>query len=277
MPTISEKLIQAIIDNREDVNSIISQKPNWNIAKEKFNHLFLGLSNPNDSLWSSNTLKEIQDVYFKQRDSNNCSKNITIRTLEGLPNKLKNDTKIIFLQIADCCCFFNASHKVNFDSDELPENFNEIKMIPSKSKGNFTYHEKTPSLYAKISLTFDYWIPKILEWTEEVRNKGIKEWQGEKILEHESCTDFMRLSLMFLSDIEKNPPFAKADDRIKILSLLGDEFVWVKKSAKREDIAGNNHKIIIGLKELNNQTGIEIPIESWSRLAYSSFLKPMIK
>ncbi len=81
---------------------------------------------------------------------------ITIRTLAGMPDHLKNDTKTIFLQIADVCCFFNASHKVNFGSEELPTNFNDVKMIPAKLKGSFTYAEKTPSLYAKTSLTFDY-------------------------------------------------------------------------------------------------------------------------
>jgi len=59
--------------------------------------------------------------------------------------------------------------------------------------------------------------------------------------------------------------------------LLGEEFVWIKKSAKREDIPGNNERLISGLQELNVQSGINIPLEAWSRLLASPFLKPLIK
>lgn len=277
MANISQELISAITNNKSEINDLISQKPDWNTAKEKFNGLFSHMSNPKDTLWSDKTFKLLKTVYFNQRESDKCSKNITVRTLNGMPDNLKNDTKIIFLQIADCCSFFNASHKVNFESEELPENYSEIKMIPAKNKGNFTFAEKTPSLYGKISLTFDYWIPKILEWTEEIRDKGNQDWKGKNILEQETCTDFMRLSLMFLSETEKNPPIAKADDREKFIGLLGEEFIWLKKSAKREDIIGNNSKIISGLNELNKQVGFEIPLESWSRILYSQFIKPLIK
>ncbi len=277
MAKISQELISSITNNKSEIVDLISQKLDWNNTKEKFNILFSHISNPNDIIWSYETFKLLKTVYFKQRESDKCSKNITIRTLNGMPENLKNDTKIIFLQIADFCTFFNASHKVNFESVELPENYSEIKMIPAKKKGNFTFAEKTPSLYAKISLTFDYWVPKILEWTEEIRDKEYQDWKGKNILEQETCTDFMRLSLMFLSETEKNPPIAKADDREKFMGLLGEEFVWLKKSAKREDIIGNNLKIISGLNELKKQLGFEIPLESWSRILYSPFLKPLIK
>jgi hypothetical protein len=246
-------------------------------CKKKINIFFSRLADHNDSLLSDKTFGLLKSVYFKQRDTDKCSSNITVRTLNGMPDNLRNDTKIFFLQIADCCCFFNASHKVNFESEELPENYGEIKMIAAKNKGIFTFAEKTPSLYGKISLTFDYWVPKILEWTEEIRDKGFKDWKGERILEQGTCTDFMRLSLLFLAETEKNPPLAKAEDREKFMGLLGEEFVWLKKSAKREDIKGNNLKIISGLNEMNKQTGFEIPIESWSRIIYSPFLKPLIK
>jgi len=277
MAKISQELISAITNNKSEIVDLISQKPDWNNAKEKLNILFSHISNSNDTIWSYETFKLLKIVYFKQRESDKCSKNITIRTLNGMPENLKNDIKIIFLQIADFCTFFNASHKVNFESVELPENYSEIKMIPAKKKGNFTFAEKTPSLYAKISLTFDYWVPKILEWTEEIRDKEYQDWKGKNILEQETCTDFMRLSLMFLSETEKNPPIAKADDREKFMDLLGEEFVWLKKSAKREDIIGNNLKIISGLNDLKKQLGFEIPLESWSRILYSPFLKPLIK
>ncbi len=91
-----------------------------------------------------------------------------------------------------------------------------------KKRGSFTYKDKTPFLYGKISLTFDYWVPKILEWTEEIRKSGFKDWQGKEILVHESCTDFMRISLMFLSAFEKNLTIAKAVDSQKLLDLLGE-------------------------------------------------------
>ncbi len=277
MARISQELIQAITGNKGEIENLISQQPDWNIAKEKFNILFSRISNPQDSLWSDKTFKILKTVYFNQRESDKCSNNITIRTINGMPDNLKNDTKIIFLQIADCCRFFNASHKVNFESEELPDDYKEIKMIPAKNKGIFTFAERTPSLYGKISLTFDYWVPKILEWTEEIRDKDLKEWQGNSILEQESCTDFMRLSLLFLSETEKNPPMAKADDREKFLGLLGEEFTWLKKSAKREDIIGNNLKITSGLSDLGKKTGFDIPLESWSRILYAPFIKPLIK
>lgn len=160
MAMISQELILAISRNKSEVDNLISQKPDWDIAKEKFNILFSHISNPDDTLWSDKTFSLLKTVYFNQRESDKCSSNITIRTLKGMPDKLKNDTKIIFLQIADCCSFFNASHKVNFESEELPENYSEIKMIPAKVKGNFTFADRTPSLYGKTSLTFDYWVPK---------------------------------------------------------------------------------------------------------------------
>lgn len=275
--SISDKLISTIKSNQSEINSLISQKPDWNIAKEKMNKLFFCLANPNDNIWSDDTFQTLKKVYFQQRGSDNCSSNITIRTLNGISENLKNDVKIIFLQIADCCTFFNASQKVNFTPEEIPANYDKIEMILSKKKGNFTYKDKAPSLYQKISLTFDYWVPKIIEWTDEIRKNGLKDWHGKEILGHESCTDFMRLSLMFLSDFDNNLPIAKADDRQKLLNLLGEEFVWIKKSAKREGIIENNKKLLAGLKELNTQTGVEIPIESWNRLLYSPFLKPMIK
>jgi len=277
MNHLSPALIQIIRDNQLEIQTIVSQKPDWSVVQEKFNYFYTHLSNPNDTLWSTSTFNVLKKVYFQQRDADNCSSNITIRTVAGMPEMLKNDTKTIFLQIADICCFFNASHKVNFDAEELPVNFNEIKMIPGKVKGSFTYAEKTTSLYAKTSLTFDYWVPKILEWTEEIRNKDFKDWKGGHIHEHESCTDFMKISLLFLRDIENNPPVAKAEDREKLLALLGEEFIWLKKSAKREDIHGNNRKIVSGLNELETQTGLTIPLEAWSRIMYSSFIKPLIK
>lgn len=276
MTKISKILIEIIKNNIQDVQVIISNQPDWTKAENAINTLYSNMVKK-DKLWSENTFNTLKEVYFKQRETNKGMRNITLRTLAGMPENLKNDTKKIFLQIAESCCFFNASHKVNFESEELPKDFNEIKMIPAKKKGNYTYAEKLPTLYSKISLTFDYWVPKILEWTEEIRSNDLKDWKSEHILKHDSCTDFMRISLMFLSETKNNPPIAKAKDREKLLELFGEEFVWIKKSAKKEDILANNKKLVIGLKELNNHIGIDIPLEAWSRLLYSPFLKLLIK
>jgi len=277
MTKISKTLTDVIKNNIQDIQALISEKADWNIAEKAIDCLYAKMSNPKDKLWSESTIKTLTEVYFKQRDAAKGMRNITLRTLEGMPEDLKNDTKIIFLQIAEACCFFNASHKVNFEADELPEDFTEIKMMPAKKKGNQTYAEKIPALYAKISLTFDYWVPKVLEWTEEIRTNALKDWRNESILKHVSCTDFMRMSLLFLSDTKNNPPIAKAVDREKLLVLLGEEFVWIKKSAKREDIPGNNKNLISGLQELNMLVGIDIPLEAWSRILYAPMFKPLIK
>lgn len=277
MTKISKTIVSAINDNIQDVEKLIADTPNWAKAENKFNTFYNHLANLNDTLWSDSTFKTLHEIYLNQRSTDKSMSNITIRTLVGMPDNLKNDTKKIFLQTAEVCCVFNASQKVNFSAEELPQDFDEIKMIPSKVKGQFTYSEKLPSLYKKTSLTFDYWIPKIFEWTVEIRNKGLKKWKGEEILQHESCTDFMRLSLMFLSDTKNNTPIAKAQDRVKLLNLLGEEFVWTKKSAKREDILGNNNKIVLGFKELNNQIGFDIPFEAWSRIFQTPYIKSIIK
>jgi len=73
----------------------------------------------------------------------------------------------------------------------------------------------------------------------------------------------MRICLLFLSDTKVNPSIAKAEDRAAILALLGEEFVWTKKSAKSEDILNNSLEIKNGIDRLNKETGIEIPNEAW--------------
>lgn len=203
--------------------------------------------------------------------------NIVLRTIRALPESLKYPSKVIFLQIAETCSLFNAAHKVNFEHEELPEDYEGIKMIPAKTRGLFTFALPTPSIYQKNSLTFDYLVPKIIEWTREVRTKKLSAWKGENIMEHESCTDFMRICLMFLSDPKHNTPFAKADDRLTMMKLLDQEFVWVKKSAKREDIIGNNKNLTSALAKLNLHTGQDIPLEAWSRIQQAPFFKSFFK
>ncbi len=87
----------------------------------------------------------------------------------------------------------------------------------------------------------------------------------------------MRICLLFLSDIKVNPPVAKAEDREPLLKLFGEEFIWLKKSAKREDTGTNSSKIREGLSQLSALTSVEIPLEAWSRVLYASFMKSHIR
>jgi hypothetical protein len=195
-----------------------------------------------------------------------------------MPPALRNDTKKIFLQIAEVCAVFNASHKVNFDASELPEGFSDVPMAPAKKKGFFTYAAPLPALYAKTSLSFDYWVPKILEWVSEIRRDGLAAWRGTAILRHESCTDFMRIALLFLSDPIGSPPVAKSDDRQALLeTVFCEPFLWIKKSQKREDILKNNHAIVQGLNRTATSAGLKIPLEAWSRLLPLPFVKELLK
>ncbi len=194
-----------------------------------------------------------------------------------MPIGLRNDTKKIFVQIAEACGVFNASHKVNFEASELPEDFVDIPMVLAKKRGFFTYAAPLPALYVKTSLSFDYWVPKILEWAGEIRREGLSAWRGTAILRHESCTDFMRIALLFLSDPIGCPPVAKTDDRAALLErVFGEPFVWVKKSQKREDILRNNRVIVDGLNRSANNAGLQIPLEAWSRLLPLPFVKELL-
>lgn len=274
---ITSALIETVKKHAEELIGLSAMTPDWDLARRKFDLFFAHLSNPGDSLWSDSTIGKINEVYFSQRDIDKGMSNITLRTVAAMPEHLKNDTKKIFLQTAEVCCVFNASHKVNFEAAELPADFEEVKMIPSKTKGISTYAQPLPSIYKKTSLTFDYWMPKILEWTTEIRSKNLKQWKNDQILLHESCTDFMRICLLFLSDTKLNPPIAKAEDRAAILALLGEEFIWTKKSAKREDILTNSLNIRNGFDRLNKETGIEIPNEAWCRILQEPYIKAHIK
>jgi hypothetical protein len=196
--------------------------------------------------------------------------------VKAMPGTKSDDTKTVLLQIANGCRIFNAAHKVNFEQDELPANLRGIPMTGTKKKGIYTYKDQIPSLYAKTSLTFDYWVPKILDWTQEARERKVTELKNA-VTGFDSCTDFMSICLLFLSDFKKNIPVAKAEDREAFLKLFGEDFSWKKKAAKREDIETNSLKIKEGLTKLNKETGITIPFEAWTRLQQTSFIKSLIK
>ncbi len=263
----TKTLLNAIKENKSEVESAVKATPDWNYAVKEFDKLFNKMSNPKDALWSATMMNELHETYYKARDCDKKCANITTRTVNAMPKAKANDTKKIFLQVASACRIFHASHKINFDEAEIPQGFDEIKMKPAKTKGVFTYADEMPSLYAKTSLTFDYWIPKMLDWTKETREKGFKEWKDEASFQHESCTDFMRTSLFFLSDTKNNLPIAKQDVRqILIENIFDGEFTWIKKSSKREDIIANNKTLKSYLDRLSAESGIKIPAEAWNRI-----------
>lgn len=272
-----EAIIKAVKTNMTEVKTLIAQKQDWETALLRMDALFQSMRNPADKGWSEGTFTKFKEVYFAQREKDKGMSNIIVRTVSAMPEKMKNDAKIMFLQIAEVCCLFNASHKVNFETEELPEGYNSIKVIPGKMKGVFTYAVPTASIYKKTSLTFDYWVPKFIEWTSEIRDKKHKEWKGESIFQHESCTDFMRICLLFLSDPKGNPPIAKAEDREALLKLCDEEFAWIKKSAKREDTPGNNQKLVTILKRISKEVGVDIPMEAWSRIQQTAWMKVLLK
>jgi|GEM_PF-1236523 len=274
---ISPALLKVIGDHAAEVKTLVNERPDWERSAKKFDALYKRMSDPGDPVWGEKTFAKLKEAYFSQRDKDKGMSNITLRTVAAMPAALKNDTKKIFLQTAEACCFFNAAHKVNFDAEELPAGFDEVKMKPGKGRGVSTYVEPLPALYKKTSLSFDYWMPKIIEWTEEIRSKKLESWKGESILQHESCTDFMRVSLLFLSDPAQNVPVAKAEERAALLQLFGEEFTWIKKSAKREDILLNSSKLKKSFAELEAQLKLKIPLEAWSRILQSSFVKTLMK
>ncbi len=277
MNKIDPAFIEAITDNVKEFKETAGNVQDWKYAADMFDQFFDLMANPSDLLWSTEMMKELLDVYYKARDNDKSYTNITLRTVNAMSEERQNDTKKIFLQIADICRIFHAGHKVNFEPGELPQDFEEIAMVPAKKKGFFTYAEEMSSLYKKISLTFDYWVPKILDWTQEIREKGLKEWKGEAIQEHETCTDFMRLSLMFLSAPETNLPIAKSDVREKILkNIFHEDFIWIKKSQKREDIPANSEKLKNCLDRLSSEVNMQINYEAWSRLLNLKYIKVFI-
>lgn len=268
-------LAEALRQHEQEVREALTQTPDWPRAAGRVDALFSRMVNPKDSLWSAATVEKLTGVYLAGRG--NYQSNITLRTVSAMPAGLRNDTKKIFLQIAEVCAVFNASHKVNFDANELPEDFGDVPMAPAKKKGFFTYAAPLPTLYAKTSLSFDYWVPKVLEWVGEIRRDGLSTWRGTAILKHESCTDFMRIALLFLSDPIGCPPIAKADDRTALLErVCGEPFVWIKKSQKREDILKNNRLIVEGLNRSAAKSGLKTALEAWSRLLPLPFVKDLL-
>ena len=116
--------------HEREVREVLVQKPDWEGAARKFDALFGYMADPKDHLWSSATIETLTPVYLAER-GNYESGNITLRTVARMPARLHNDTKKIFLQIAEFCTLFNASHKVYFEADELPEGRVDVALAPA--------------------------------------------------------------------------------------------------------------------------------------------------
>jgi hypothetical protein len=270
-------LIAALSHGRAEVHALARAAPDWTVASSAFDALFRKMSNPQSASWSRSFIDALHASYFKARDEDKDCANVTVRTVNAMPGAKRNDTKKVLLEIASVCRVFNAAHKVNFAEEELPTDFDAVAMMPAKKKGVFTYNDEMPSLYPKTSLTFDYWVPKILDWTQDIRAQGIHDWRNGAATNLDSCTDFMNVCVTFLADPDNNVPIAKADDREAFLELLGEPFIWKKKSAKREDVADNSAALKAGLARAAKAAGLEIPNETWSRLQHAPFIKSLLK
>ncbi|HJU73065.1 MAG TPA: hypothetical protein VJ717_04910 [Gemmatimonadaceae bacterium] len=269
-------LIGALKKERVAVRDVANSAPDWKAAAAAFDALFRKMANPQDALWSKAFIDALHTCYFKARDEDKECANIAVRTANAMPAAKRNDTKKVLLEIASVCRVFNAAHKVNFSADELPNDFTAVPMVPAKKAGVFTYGTAIPSLYPKTSLTFDYWVPKMLDWTQEIRALRIVDWKNGTAANAASCTDFMNVCITFLSNPADNIPIAKTDDREAFLELLGEAFIWKKKSAKREDVPANSAALKVGLARVATAAGMDIPTEAWSRLQHAPFIKALL-
>ncbi len=87
----------------------------------------------------------------------------------------------------------------------------------------------------------------------------------------------MRIALMFLSAPESNLPIAKSDVREKMLkNIFSEDFVWIKKSQKREDILTNSEKLKNCLGQLSSELNMQINYEAWTRLLNLKYIKAFI-
>lgn len=269
-------LVAALKNEKAEVLALVKAAPDWRIASSAFDALFRRMADSRNDLWSKAFIDALHATYFKARHEDKDCANVTVRTVNAMPAGKRNDTKKVLLEIASVCRVFNAAHKVNFVPEELPADFDAVPMAPGK-KGAFTFKQAMPSLYPKTSLTFDYWVPKVLDWTQDIRANGITAWKSDGATGLDGCTDFMNVCVTFLSDPQSNVPIAKVEDREAFLSLLGEPFTWKKKSAKREDVAANSSALKAGLAKAATGAGLDIPIESWSRLQHATFIKALIK
>jgi hypothetical protein len=270
-------LVGALKNGRAEVEALVKAAPDWTVASSAFDTLFRKMANPQHALWSKALIDTLHATYFEARDTDKECGNITVRTVKAMPAATRNDTKKVLLEIASVCRIFNSAHKVNFEPDELPEEFDAVPMVPSKKKGILTYKNEMPSLYPKTSLTFDYWVPKMLEWTQDIRKERITDWKNGSAMQLDTCTDFMDVCLTFVANPANKVPIAKAEDREAFLGLLGAPFIWKKKSAKREDVNANSAALKSVLTSAAKAAGMSVPIEAWSRLQHAPLIRSLVK
>jgi hypothetical protein len=262
--------------NAADVRRLIDAAPDWGKAASAFDAMFRKMADPGGAAWSAARMESLRTVYYEARERDKACANITIRTVRAMPAAEANDTRLVLLEIANVCRIFNAAHKVHFDPEELPRDTGEIVMKPS-SGGRLTFRDAMQSLYPKTSLTFDYWVPKILEWTREIRATRTKGWKDGAATRLESCTDFMRVCPEFVAEPSDNVPIAKAEHRETLIRLAGETFVWTKKSAKREDVEANSRALKTILLDAADTAGMSIPLEAWSRLQHAPYVAAILK
>ncbi len=71
--------------------------------------------------------------------------------------------------------------------------------------------------------------------------------------------------------------FDKSDVREKMLkNIFYEDFIWIKKSQKREDILANSEKHKNSLDQLSSEINLQINNESWTRLLNIKFIKAFI-
>jgi len=55
------KLVKSIKDNKSEVEKLISEKQDWNLAQKRFDSLFNAMANPSDNVWSDATIKKLTE------------------------------------------------------------------------------------------------------------------------------------------------------------------------------------------------------------------------
>jgi hypothetical protein len=274
---MSTVLVAALRNCRADLEPLIEGAPDWSVASRAFDALFRKMADPVSPAWPTAFIDTLHETYSRARDDDKDCTSIIVRTVNAMPAARRNDTKKVMLEIASVCRVFNAANKVHFTRDELPRDFDEVPMRPSTKKDALTYEREMPSLYPRTSLTLDYWVPKLLDWTRDIRAERISEWRNGAATSLDSCTDFMSVCIAFLADPRENIPIAKADDREALLRLLGEPFIWKRRSAKREDIAANSAALTAGLARVSKSAGIAIPVEAWSRVQHVPSIRALLK
>ncbi len=59
-------------------------------------------------------------------------------------------------------------------------------------------------------------------------------------------------------------------------NIFHEDFAWIKKSQKREDIPVNSEKLKNCLDRLSSEVNIQINYEAWSRLLNLKYIKAFI-